>query len=54
MTQSQGGETMPKDRFEDLVYIPPELEVFEASELMEKLGPAISCSGYGGAASGCN
>jgi len=35
-------------------YTPPKLEVFEAQELLEKLGPVVSCSGYGGATSGCN
>jgi len=36
------------------VYEPPTIEVFEARELIEKLGPVVSCSGYGGATSGCN
>jgi len=34
-------------------YIPPKIEVIEASEIFEKLGPVISCSSYGGSTSGC-
>ena len=37
----------------DLEYTPPKLEVVNASEIFEKLGPAISCSGFGGSTSGC-
>jgi len=38
---------------EKLEYETPKIEVFEAYELLEKLGPVVSCSGYGGATSGC-
>jgi len=34
-------------------YIPPKIEIFEFSELYDKLGPVISCSGFGGSSSGC-
>jgi len=45
---------MLKGQATGLEYVPPQLEVFDAYELIEKLGPAVSCSGYGGATSGCN
>jgi len=35
-------------------YKPPEMETLSASDIMDKLGPVLSCSGYGGAATGCN
>ena len=42
-----------KDKNE-IVYVPPELVVIDAAEMMEELGPILTCSGYGGATSGCN
>ena len=45
---------MEKDTFEDLVYIPPELKIIEAADIFEKLGPAVTCSGFEGAVTGCN
>ena len=45
---------MDKDHVEVFEYVPPKLEIFEMSELMERLGPAVSCSGYNnGAVGGC-
>jgi len=44
---------MRDERMKASDYIPPKIEVFEADELIEKIGPVISCSGFGGATSGC-
>jgi len=38
----------------DFSYLPPKLVFVEISEIIEELGPAISCSGYGGSVTGCN
>jgi len=39
---------------EEISYLPPKLVVVEINELIEKLGPVISCSGFGGATgAGC-
>lgn len=43
---------MKKEKIE-VSYLPPKLVIVEISELLEELGPAISCSAYGGATSGC-
>ena len=45
---------MDKILNEEIDYTPPKLEIIDAKELSEKLGPVVSCSGYGGATSGCN
>jgi hypothetical protein len=34
-------------------YIPPLLVVLETTDVVEKLAPVLSCSGYGGAVTGC-
>jgi len=38
----------------EVSYLPPKLVFVEVSEILEDLGPAISCSGYGGSVTGCN
>ena len=38
---------------EEIKYEPPKLEIMDAVDIFEKLGPVVSCSGYGGATSGC-
>jgi len=38
----------------NVIYEPPSLEIFSIEEIYENLGPVVSCSGYGGATSGCN
>ena len=35
-------------------YVPPHLEVIDPQELIDKLSPVMSCSGFGGAVAGCN
>jgi hypothetical protein len=37
---------------EEISYLPPKFEVIEINELYEKLGPAVSCSGFSGAITG--
>lgn len=44
---------MSDDKSREIQYIPPKVEILNISELMEKIGPAISCSGYGGSVTGC-
>ncbi len=43
-----------KEKTKDTIkYVPPKLKVLDLYEVMDNLGPALSCSGYGGAVSGC-
>ena len=44
---------MVMDQREELEYVPPNIEIFEITEIMNKLGPVLSCSGFGGSSSGC-
>ena len=46
-------KSMPENQNNDFEYIPPKIEIFNEVEVIEKLGPVLSCSGYGGATSGC-
>ena len=34
-------------------YMPPLIVVYEMTEILDNLGPAASCSGYGGSVTGC-
>ena len=45
---------MSEKSTKDKGYIPPEMLTLDVSDIMEKLGPVMNCSGYGGAASGCD
>ena len=44
---------MGKKSTQDLVYIPPEIEIVKSTDILVKLGPVVSCSGFGGAQTGC-
>jgi hypothetical protein len=37
---------------EEISYSPPKMVIVEINELFEKLGPVVSCSGFGGAVTG--
>ena len=45
---------MEVTRVETLEYEPPRIEILDTVELLEKLGPAVTCSGFEGAVTGCN
>ena len=44
---------MTEKKNQEIDYHPPKLDIIDADEIMEKFGPVISCSGFGGATSGC-
>lgn len=44
---------MEERRDETLQYVPPKVEVIKATEFLLSLGQTLSCSGYGGAVTGC-
>jgi hypothetical protein len=44
---------MFKNKDREIQYIPPKLEVLNISEVLESIGPVISCSAYGGAVTNC-
>jgi hypothetical protein len=52
-TKMTGGEYMIENKGREIQYIPPKLEVLDISEVLENIGPAISCSAYGGAVTNC-
>jgi hypothetical protein len=39
-------------KIEEFEYVPPKMEILETSDIMTKLGPVVSCSGFGGAVTG--
>ena len=47
------GDEKMKEKIGKTEYIPPKMEVLTPTDIMEKLGPVVSCSGYGGAVTGC-
>jgi len=44
---------MSDNCIKNVEYVPPIIEIIEASDIMEKLGPVVSCSSFGGSTSGC-
>jgi len=44
---------MDKNRVDELEYTPPKIVVLETSELLEKFGPVINCSSFGGSVTNC-
>jgi hypothetical protein len=52
--QLKGLTQMSNNEYQELSYVPPQLEFLEISEIIDILGPALNCSGFGGSVSGCN